>query len=673
MTGKRTISRHREFRRSLNGRILRSTTLNILVLVIICCVIMAFSMQSLANNILLDSLQPMARQSAKTVEANIHMLADRMMTIAGDPRMTLTAGENTAGSSAQALYESRESLLTEAAETYELHNIALYDPEGRKLQEIGGTPESLDSGFFGLLKETDNLTTYSSTIFGDKLGITMGMPVKENGETILYVVGVYKYDTLNDVISSINIGKHGAAYMVNRDGIVTGHPEQSLVLAGSTLADLSGGNSESLSGVTTGETGAAEFSADGEMMIAAFSPVRGTQWSLVIEVPKADYNSLINAAVFAAVLTTLAVLAVSILLVLRLAGSISRPVKHVTNRMVTLSDGDLHTEVESVRSGDELEVLTQTLDATVKSLNRYIDDIQEVLTQVAKGNLCVEPQVEYQGDFALIRTSLSTIIQSMNDTLAGFRSAAVRLTDMSEELNSQSGILHQASLEQNQTTESLVQEVTRVKERLANVTESSTQTRTKTEEITRCVQDANTQMESLTHAMDNISANAQEITKIAKAIEDISFQTSILAINASVEAARAGAAGKGFAVVANEVKDLAARSAVAAQSATEMVSNTRSIIQTGVELTADTAGSLQAISSVSDEISAISDQLVAAVHGQESALAIMDERIEAISAIANQNLQNAGGTEQSSGLLAKEAEALQDQVKKFVLKGENNR
>ena len=212
-----------------------------------------------------------------------------------------------------------------------------------------------------------------------------------------------------------------------------------------------------------------------------------------------------------------------------------------------------------------------------------------------------------------------------------------------------------------------------MKERLADVTESSTRTRAKTEEITRCVQDANTQMSSLTQAMDNISANAQEITKIAKAIEDISFQTNILAINASVEAARAGTAGKGFAVVANEVKDLATRSAEAAQSATEMVNKTRSIIQTGVELTADTAGSLQAISSVTNEISAISDQLVTAVHGQENALAIMDERIESISTIANQNLQNAGGTEQSSGLLAREAEALQEQVKKFVLKGENNR
>ena len=86
MTKLRTSPRAgREMRGSLNRRILRSTILNILILVVICCVFMALSMQSLANSILLDSLQPMARQSAKTVEANIHMLADRMMTIASVP------------------------------------------------------------------------------------------------------------------------------------------------------------------------------------------------------------------------------------------------------------------------------------------------------------------------------------------------------------------------------------------------------------------------------------------------------------------------------------------------------------------------------------------------------------------------------------------------------------
>lgn len=670
MTTKKNNSHSKKTRRSLNGRILKNTTLNILILVIICCVIMALSMQSLANNILLDSLQPMARQSSKTVEANIHMLADRMMTIAGDSRMSSTGTDNVRLDTA-VIRKNRKEVLTEAAEIYELHTIALYDLQGRLIQGTDGAPENLEDNFFALLKETDNLTTSSSTIFDGKLGITMGMPVKENQETVFYVVGVYKYDTLNDVISSINLGKHGTAYMVNRDGLVTGHPDQSLVLTESTLAQLNDGNEESLSHVMSGETGSEEYSIGNENMLMAFSPIRGTQWFLVIQIPKSDYDHLINAAMMVAILSTLAVLIISILVVLRLSRSISRPVKSVTNRMVALSDGDLHTAVTHVNSRDELELMTQTLDATVESVNRYISDIQQVLTQIADGNLKVSAQVDYKGDFALIRTSLHTIIQSMNETIKGFRAAATRLAAMSEELNGQSGQLHQASLEQNQSTEALIHEVSHVKERLSGVTESSSQTRAKTEEIAQCIQEANSRMSSLTNAMDDISSNAQEITKIAKAIEDIAFQTNILAINASVEAARAGEAGKGFAVVANEVKQLAAKSAEAAQNATEMVTSTKDIIQTGVELTADTAGSFSAISSVSDQISAISDTLVAAVNSQQNALSLMDERIEAISEIADRNLQNAGGMEQASGSLAKEAENLQVQVDKFILKGEN--
>ena len=118
---------------------------------------------------------------------------------------------------------------------------------------------------------------------------------------------------------------------------------------------------------------------------------------------------------------------------------------------------------------------------------------------------------------------------------------------------------------------------------------------------------------------------------------------------------------------------ISSRSAEAAKSAVEMAGSTKAIIQTGVELTADTAGSFKAISNVTDQISAISDQLVTAVQGQEDALAIMEERIEIISSIADKNLQNAGEMEQSSGLMSKEAEILQSQVEKFVLKGESNK
>lgn len=663
----------RNTRKSLNGRILRNTTLNILILVAVCCVIMALSMHSLANSILLDSLQPMARQSAKTVEANIRMLAERMMMLAGDSRMNIVdIGGNAAesGHDGKTAADGWEAVLTEAAEIYEFYTIALYDLSGRLVQGIDGAPESLDDGFFTMLKETDNLTTYNSTIFQDKLGITMGMPVKENGETAFYLVGVYKYDMLNDVLSSINIGKNGMAYMVNREGIVTGHPDQSKVQAKSTLLQLGGGNEEAIKSVTTGETGSTEFDIDGQQMLVAFSPIHGTQWALVIQVPKSDYNNLINGAMIVAGICTLAVLFISILVILRMARSISKPVKNVTNRMLGLSDGDLHTEVAHIRSGDELEIMTRTLADTVGNINRYISDIHQVLSGVADGNLQIEPQVQYKGDFTLIRNSLVTILASMNKTISGFRAAAARLAQMAEELSGQSGQLHQASLEQNQATEVLVDEVTHVKEQLAGVIKSSDQTHTMTSKITRKVQEANTQMDALSNAMSNISSNAQEITSIAKAIDNIAFQTNILALNASVEAARAGSAGRGFAIVAEEVKELAGKSAQAAQNAMAIVTNTKAVIQEGVELNASTAESLQAIYGVSTEISEISDQLVAAVQGQENALISMEERIATISSIADRNLQSAVGTSQSSVLLAKESEELQVQVKKFALKEE---
>ncbi len=659
----------RKVRRSLNGRILRNTTLNILILVAVCCVIMALSMQSLANSILLDSLQPMARQSAKTVEANIHMLADRMMMLAGDSRMNIVAiGEKASASDGETAENNWAAVLTEAAEIYEFHTIALYDLNGSLVQGIDGAPERLEDSFLALLQETDNLTTHASTIFEDKLGITMGMPVKEDGETAYYLVGVYKYDALNDVLSSINIGKNGMAYMVNRDGIVTGHPDQSKIKSDSTLLQLSDGNEEAIKSVTTGETGATEYAIDGQQMLVAFSPIRGTQWALVIQVPKSDYNNLINGAMIVAGVCTLVVLLLSILVILRMARSISKPVKNVTSRMISLSDGDLHTKVINIRSGDELEIMTRTLADTVGSVNRYISDIHQVLSGVADGNLQIGPQVEYKGDFTLIRNSLGTILRSMNETITGFRAAATRLSSMAEELSGQSGQLHQASLEQNQATEALVDEVGHVKEQLVCVIKSSDQTHAMTGEITRKVQEANSQMAALSNAMDDISSNAQEITSIAKAIDNIAFQTNILALNASVEAARAGSAGAGFAVVAEEVKELAGKSAQAAQSAVEIVSNTRAVIQTGVELNASTAESLQAIFGVSTEIREMSDQLVAAVHGQEDALNSIEERIETISAIADRNLQNAGGTNQSSVRLAQEAEELQAQVRKFALK-----
>lgn len=62
----------------------------------------------------------------------------------------------------------------------------------------------------------------------------------------MYVVGVYKYDTLSDIINSINLGENSTAYMVNHDGIITGHPDESQVLSENTLSQINGGNEDAV-------------------------------------------------------------------------------------------------------------------------------------------------------------------------------------------------------------------------------------------------------------------------------------------------------------------------------------------------------------------------------------------------------------------------------------------
>ena len=105
----------------------------------------------------------------------------------------------------------------------------------------------------------------------------------------------------------------------------------------------------------------------------------------------------------------------------------------------------------------------------------------------------------------------------------------------------------------------------------------------------------NQQMQELLAAMENIVSSSRKIRKILKTIEEIAFQTNILSLNASVEAARAGAAGKGFAVVAEEIRSLAAKSAQASTNTNTLINDSLTAAEAGSKIAAETAQAMQKV------------------------------------------------------------------------------
>lgn len=641
-------------RRSIRFKIMTATTVIVIGVMLVCTAIMRYSMQNLTESILLDVLQPMAGQSAKAVESNIHLMADRMMSLASD--------------SGLANAQSQAAVLENARNTYEFYGIGLYDKNGRAVRKDGAIYDDLGTAeWFTLLQETDNLTIADPVVTEEYVGIPMGMPVKTDGNTTGYLVGVYKYDMLSDVLGAIHIGQSGMALIINEEGKIVGHPLESVVREEANIYDLDTTASarQIFDRMVTRETGSAEGVVNGQESYVAFCPVRGTRWSFAVEVPKTDYMESTNIALMNTMVGTFVALIAALIAIWMITTVISSQLKKAIVRMNGLAEGDLKTQVEVKRSGDEVEILSASLKTTIESVNGYLMEIRRVLDNISRGNLNVSADGDYRGDFVVVKQSLTQIIESLNQMMKQINHTAHNLMDTAQSMGSQSEELHQAVMNQTEAMTGLNSEVKNIKDNLGDVTENTRETRERASEIAEQIADGSRKMQELKEAMEAIDRNAEDITKISKLIEGISQQTNILALNASVEAARAGEAGKGFAVVAEEVRHLAGQSSEAAKSTVDMIETASALIKQGVKLTAETSRSLEEISKGSDAVTEIAHRLSETVDIQETSLQEITERIEDISAITQQNLQCAENTADASVELEMESEKLKELLEKF--------
>lgn len=176
-------------------------------------------------------------------------------------------------------------------------------------------------------------------------------------------------------------------------------------------------------------------------------------------------------------------------------------------------------------------------------------------------------------------------------------------------------------------------------------------------------------VKELNVAMEDISNSSQEISTIISTIENIAFQINILALNASVEAARAGSAGKGFAVVANEVSNLASKSDQAAKATKELIEDAIVAVTKGSQVVNQVTDSLQRTNQHAGNVTAQMGMVVEEVEKQTVALTQLTEGMDQISAVVQTNSATSEECAAASEQLSNQAMSLRTMIGQYKLKG----
>ena len=311
---------------------------------------------------------------------------------------------------------------------------------------------------------------------------------------------------------------------------------------------------------------------------------------------------------------------------------------------------------------NEIGTLADNLMNSKKELNEYVRDIVSVLESMAQGDFSKQPSMNYVGDFKAIedafntiRSNLGAIITNVSDSADSVASGASQMANGTQTLAD--GTQRQATAvdELSATVSGISNEINKTAENAQSASNLST-------ECADIMKLQTQRMGDLMNAMEIVEKKSEDIANIIKAIEDISFQTNILALNASIEAARAGEVGKGFAVVATEVGSLAAKSAESANSTKEIIENTLKAVAESVKIANEAAEAIRNVTEKSAESAALVSSIAEASAAQAKALGQANDGISDISSVIQMNSATSEQSAASCEELSSQAAILQEQI-----------
>lgn len=317
---------------------------------------------------------------------------------------------------------------------------------------------------------------------------------------------------------------------------------------------------------------------------------------------------------------------------------------------------------------DEIGQIASAVNDLCLTLDKSISDTGRILGEIAKGNLTVDTEKNkefYVGGLAALHSNINIISKSLKLLVYDITKSAKNVDTSSQQVADGAAMLSNGRSEQSAAIVSLAESLQEINKIVGENAESCAEAHELMGKTFKHVGNANEKMTSLSNAMNKIRETSKKINDIIKTIEEISQQTNLLALNASIEAARAGAAGKGFAIVADEVRILASKSTVAAKDSNLLIQQSVTAVNEGVKIADDTSAAMNELGNYASEVKRIIDVIAVSSGEQAKMIGQISNEIKGIGEIANESSQNAEESAFTAKELSAQAELLDNLMEKF--------
>jgi methyl-accepting chemotaxis protein len=320
---------------------------------------------------------------------------------------------------------------------------------------------------------------------------------------------------------------------------------------------------------------------------------------------------------------------------LLLARGLSAPLKALCAQAENLRRGRKTLPLELKRN-DEIGRLSTSLDALGQSLEK---EIVASLRKMSRGHF--DGSIRPLDSEDILRHALRALSDEMGSLIGQIGRVGHQIGSAASQVADSSQSLSQGATEQAASLQEISASMNQITSQTQLNADNAGQASTLAGQARESADRGNQQMSEMVNAMAAINESGHSISIIIKAIDEIAFQTNLLALNAAVEAARAGQHGKGFAVVAEEVRNLAARSAKAAQETSALIEDAVTRAEHGSKIADRTAEALSEITTGITRVADLAAEISAASSEQAQGLEQINIGLGQIDQATQQNTANA--------------------------------